>query len=171
MLPLVLVAFGAGPGVAVIAILGAALYTTFMLKFGRRLLVPLERAVQARGEMTTDILAITMLLFCLSAFLMDAIGIHAIFGGFLIGVCMPRDLLVEELKKKVDPLAVVLLLPMFFTYSELDTQPRCLIPRFDGAILSLEWKEAAWDRYVMGAPRPRTPSEQQYSDRKLRSRR
>lgn len=40
---------------------------------------------------------------------------------------------------------------------------RCLIPRFDGAILSLEWKEAVWDRYVMGAPRPRTPSEQQYS--------
>ena len=49
--------------------------------------------------------------------------------------------------------------------------PSCLIPRFDGAILSLEWKEAIWDRYVTGAPRPRTPSEQQYSDRKLRSRR
>jgi hypothetical protein len=50
-------------------------------------------------------------------------------------------------------------------------EARCLIPRFDGAILSLEWKEAVWDRFVMGAPRPRTPSEQQYSDRKLRSRR
>jgi PAS domain S-box-containing protein len=48
---------------------------------------------------------------------------------------------------------------------------RCLIPRFDGAILSLEWKEAIWDRFVTGAPRPRTSSEQQYSDRKLRSRR
>lgn len=46
----------------------------------------------------------------------------------------------------------------------------CLIPGFGGAILSWEWKEAIWDRYVMGAPRPRTPSEQQYSDRKLRSR-
>jgi hypothetical protein len=47
---------------------------------------------------------------------------------------------------------------------------RCLIPRFDGAILSREWKEALWDKFVTGAPRPRTPSEQQYSDRKLRSR-
>ncbi|MGL4440744.1 MAG: hypothetical protein ACRCUE_15885, partial [Bosea sp. (in: a-proteobacteria)] len=46
----------------------------------------------------------------------------------------------------------------------------CLIPRFDGAILSREWKEALWDKFVTGAPRPRTPSEQQYSDRKLRSR-
>ena len=47
---------------------------------------------------------------------------------------------------------------------------RYLIPRFDGAILSQEWKEALWDKFVTGAPRPRTPSEQQYSDRKLRSR-
>jgi hypothetical protein len=47
---------------------------------------------------------------------------------------------------------------------------RCLIPQFDGAILSQEWKEALWDKFVMAAPRPRTPSEQQYSDRKLRSR-
>ena len=37
---------------------------------------------------------------------------------------------------------------------------RCLIPRFDGAICSLEWKEALWDKYVMAAPRPRTQSEQ-----------
>ena len=34
---------------------------------------------------------------------------------------------------------------------------RCLIPRFDGAILSLEWKEAVWGKYVMRAPQPGTP--------------
>ncbi|KAA0909995.1 hypothetical protein FLO80_18620 [Aquicoccus porphyridii] len=43
-------------------------------------------------------------------------------------------------------------------------RPRCLIPRFDGAILSQAWKEALWDKFVTGAPRPRTPSELQYSD-------
>jgi hypothetical protein len=53
---------------------------------------------------------------------------------------------------------------------EPNDDPRCLIPRFDGAILSQEWKEALWDKFVMGAPRPRTSSELQYSDRKLRSR-
>ena len=40
----------------------------------------------------------------------------------------------------------------------------CLIPRFDGAILSKEWKEALLDKFVTAAPRPRTPSEQQYGD-------
>jgi Kef-type K+ transport system membrane component KefB len=118
----VLATFGAGPGVAVIAIGGAVLYAGFMILYGRKLLAPLGRAVEARGEMSSQVLAITMLLFCLSAFLMDAIGIHAIFGGFLIGACMPRGLFVEELKRKVEPLAVVLLLPMFFTYSGLNTR-------------------------------------------------
>ena len=39
--------------------------------------------------------------------------------------------------------------------------PRFLIPRFDGEILSQEWKEALWARFAMEAPRPRTPSELQ----------
>jgi len=34
---------------------------------------------------------------------------------------------------------------------------------------SQEWKEALWDKCVPGTPRPRTRSELQYSDRKLRS--
>lgn len=122
VLALVLATFGAGPGVAVLAIGGAVLYTAFMLLFGRKLLAPLGRIVEAKGEMSTAMLAVTMMLFCTSAFIMDAIGIHAIFGGFLMGVCMPRGLFVEELKRKVEPLAVVLLLPMFFTYSGLNTR-------------------------------------------------
>jgi Kef-type K+ transport system membrane component KefB len=40
----------------------------------------------------------------------------------MLGAVMPRGLFVEELKKKVEPVAVVLLLPMFFTYSGLNTR-------------------------------------------------
>ncbi|SDA22584.1 cation:proton antiporter [Sphingomonas sp. NFR15] len=122
VLAVVLATFGGGPGVALLAIGGALLYVAFMFLVGRRLLALLGRAVEARGEMSMSVLAITLALFCLSAFLMDAIGIHAIFGGFLLGACMPRGLFVAELKRKVEPLAVVLLLPMFFTYSGLNTR-------------------------------------------------
>jgi len=122
VLALVLATFGAGPGVAVLAIGGAVIYAAFMLIWGRKLLAPLGRIVEEKGEMTTGMLAVTMMLFCLSAFFMDAIGIHAIFGGFLMGVCMPRGLFVRELQRKVEPIAVVLLLPMFFTYSGLNTR-------------------------------------------------
>jgi len=122
VLALVLATFGAGPGVAVLAIGGAILYGTFILLFGRRLLAPLGRLVEREGHMSHMVLGITMALFCLSAFLMDAIGIHAIFGGFILGVVMPRGLFAEELRRKVEPLSVILLLPMFFTYSGLNTR-------------------------------------------------
>lgn len=119
----VVLALSAGnSAIAVVAIVGALLYALFLMLFGRRLLAPLGRAVEARGEMSATILAITLSLFCLSAFIMDAIGIHGIFGGFILGVFMPRGLFVQELKAKIEPLAVVLLLPIFFTYSGLNTR-------------------------------------------------
>ncbi|WP_294320766.1 cation:proton antiporter [uncultured Sphingomonas sp.] len=122
VLAIVLATFGAGAGVAILAIGGALLYAAFLILFGKRLLAPLGRAVEAKGEMSMTVLSVTLMLFCMSAFFMDAIGIHAIFGGFILGVFMPRGLFVEELKRKVEPLAVVLLLPMFFTYSGLNTR-------------------------------------------------
>ena len=53
---------------------------------------------------------------------MDAVGIHAISGGFVMGVAMPRGLLTQEIARKLEPLTVALLLPMFFTYSGLNTR-------------------------------------------------
>jgi Kef-type K+ transport system membrane component KefB len=122
VLAVVLATFGGGPGVAVLAIGGGLFYAVFILCFGRRLLSPLGRIVDDAGEMSTTVLGITLALFCLSAFIMDAVGIHAIFGGFILGVAMPRGLFAAELKAKIEPLAVVLLLPMFFTYSGLNTR-------------------------------------------------
>ncbi len=122
VLAIVLAVFGAGPGVAVLAIGGGLVFALFVILIGRKLLVPLGTAVERRGEMSHTILAVTLGLFCLAAFIMDAVGIHAIFGGFILGTAMPRGLFVAELKKKVEPVAVVLLLPMFFTYSGLNTR-------------------------------------------------
>ena len=122
VLAVVLATFGAGPGVAVLAIGGGLAYTVFIMIFGKKLLAPLGRMVEREGEMSTTVLGITLALFCTSAFIMDAVGIHAIFGGFILGTVMPRGLFAEELKRKVEPLAVVLLLPMFFTYSGLNTR-------------------------------------------------
>ena len=122
VLALVLAAFGAGPGVAVLAIGGGVIWAAFVMLFGRRLLAPLGRRVEREGHMSNTVLGITLIAFCTSAFVMDAVGIHAIFGGFILGAVMPRGLFATELKKKVEPLTVLLLLPMFFTYSGLNTR-------------------------------------------------
>jgi Kef-type K+ transport system membrane component KefB len=121
VLAVVLAIFGGGPGVALIAIVGGLSFALFMLFIGRRLLVPLGRIVEERGEMSDAMLSVVLMLFALCAFVMDAAGIHAVFGGFLLGACMPRGKLTEEIKRKIGPITV-LLVPVFFTYSGLNTR-------------------------------------------------
>lgn len=58
----------------------------------------------------------------LCAWVMDAVGIHAVFGGFILGVAMPRGLLTQQVRAQLEPFAVLVLLPMFFTFSGLNTQ-------------------------------------------------
>lgn len=121
VLAIVLATFGGGPGIALLAIVGGFGFAMFMYFFGRRLLLPLGRAVEVRGAMSDAMLSIVLMLFALCAFVMDAVGIHAVFGGFILGVCMPRGKLTEEIKRKVGPITI-LLVPVFFTYSGLNTQ-------------------------------------------------
>ncbi len=122
VLAVVLATFGGGPGVAVVAIGGGIAWAALVLGLGPRLLAPLGRRAERMGELDFTGFALVLGAFCLSAFLMDAIGIHAIFGGFLMGAAMPRGLLADEIKRKLEPMTVVLLLPMFFTYSGLNTR-------------------------------------------------
>ena len=113
---------GAARGVAILAIGGGLAWASVVLLAGPRLLAPLGRKVERDGELGPAALALILLAFCVSAFLMDAVGIHTIFGGFVMGVAMPRGLLTREIARKLEPLTVALLLPMFFTYSGLNTR-------------------------------------------------
>jgi len=117
-----LASFGAGPAVALKAILGGAFYAVLILTVGRRLLQRLGKAAEHAGKMTPGLLGITLMLFMLAVWVTDSIGIHAVFGGFLLGIAMPRGLFVRELQRQLEPFAVVFLLPMFFTFSGLNTR-------------------------------------------------
>jgi Kef-type K+ transport system membrane component KefB len=58
----------------------------------------------------------------LGAFFTDLIGLHAVFGAFVMGAAMPRGVVVRDLIGRIQPLTVALLLPLFFTYSGLNTK-------------------------------------------------
>ncbi len=122
VLAVVIASFGGGAQGAVLAIGGGVIYAVLVLTVGRRLLVKLGDAVEREGRLTEPWLAVVLMFFMLAAWAMDAVGIHAVFGGFLLGVAMPRGLLTKELQRQLEPFAVVCLLPMFFTYSGLNTQ-------------------------------------------------
>ncbi|MFN3474409.1 MAG: cation:proton antiporter [Blastomonas sp.] len=122
VLAIVLASFGDGPGVAVKAIVGGAAFAAFMLIYGRRLLAPLGRIAERDGKVTHSMLAMVFVLFMMAAFAMDFIGIHAVLGGFILGICMPRGLLATDVQRQLEPIVMVLLIPMFFAYSGLNTQ-------------------------------------------------
>jgi len=122
VLAIVLASLAGEPSIAAKALIGAGLFAAVMIVLGPRLLAPLGRWAEREGKITPPILAVTLMLFMASAFAMDAVGIHAVFGGFILGTAMPRGMFAEEIRKQLEPFTVVLLLPMFFTYSGLNTQ-------------------------------------------------
>jgi Kef-type K+ transport system membrane component KefB len=126
VLAVVLASLGAGPGVAVIAIVGGIFLSAVLIFLGPRMFAPLGRLAErehASGKpLSTTVLAAALLLFTLSAWFADFIGLHAVFGGFLIGTAMPRGVFAGRLRQLLEPFTLVFLLPVFFTYSGLNTQ-------------------------------------------------
>ncbi|MBC8131581.1 MAG: cation:proton antiporter [Deltaproteobacteria bacterium] len=58
-----------------------------------------------------------------SALITEWIGIHAIFGAFLLGTIIPHESKIAgELVRKLEDIVVILLLPAFFAYTGMRTQ-------------------------------------------------
>ncbi len=108
--------------VVIKACVGGLLYALFMTTVGNRLLKPIGVVVEREGEINATLMGGVLMLFCLSAWVMESLGLHAVLGGFLLGVAMPRGALTRQLQEKLEPFVVVFLLPMFFTLSGLKTE-------------------------------------------------
>lgn len=149
ILAIVLASFGGSWGQAWLAIAGGVGYLLLMLLVGRPLLARLATHVSMDQPLPSATLAWVMVLFFLCAWAMDAIGIHAVFGGFILGACLPRGALTERLRELLQPLVVVFLLPLFFTYSGLKTQlsvllePAMLLPAIAILLASFGGKAVA----------------------------
>lgn len=117
----VIASLGGDPALAWKAVLGGTLFAALMILVGPRLFARLA-AIHERKGMDGGLLGTVLILFLVSAFLMDWAGIHVVFGGFLFGTAMPRGRFVEDLRGRLEPFSTVFLLPMFFTFSGLNTQ-------------------------------------------------
>jgi Kef-type K+ transport system membrane component KefB len=127
-------------GAETVAIGGAAIYGILALTIGRKWLAGLGRMAEKAGGVSQSMMACVLGLFCLAAWYTDLIGVHAVFGGFILGIAMPRGVFATDLRKKIEPFSVVFLLPMFFTFSGLNTKLDVLVdPRlmFVGAVILL----------------------------------
>ena len=104
----------------------AALATAYVLAMYflvRPLLTRLETFYERPGGTVQAMLATVLVLAMVSAAVTEWIGIHALFGAFLMGAIMPKGAkFVRLVTEKLEDLTVIFLLPLFFAYAGLRTQ-------------------------------------------------
>jgi Kef-type K+ transport system membrane component KefB/nucleotide-binding universal stress UspA family protein len=117
------VAHASGPGAAVRTAALSAAYVAAMFLVVRPFLRRLQLVYERQGHLSQAVTAVIFLLVLASAATTEVIGIHALFGAFLLGFVMPKGGdFVRHLGEKLEDFTVVLLLPIFFAYAGLRTR-------------------------------------------------
>jgi Kef-type K+ transport system membrane component KefB len=101
----------------------AVVYVLIMLFVVRPLLKKMSTQKTANEDVKRSTIAIIFIVLLLSAYTAEIIGIHALFGAFMAGVIMPLEWDFRKLIiNKIEDVALVLLLPIFFIFTGLRTQ-------------------------------------------------
>src|SRR5205809_1319892 len=122
LLAMVLASFEKNWSHALVNITGGIAYVALTLLIVRPLLLRAKVWLTKNGTVTDAGLVVGLALMALGAWFTDLIGLHAVFGAFVMGAAMPRGVVVRDLVGRIQPLTVALLLPLFFTYSGLNTK-------------------------------------------------
>jgi Kef-type K+ transport system membrane component KefB len=101
----------------------ALIYVLAMLFIVKPFLKRIGDLYSTKDNIGKPVMAIFFLLLIISSYATEVIGIHALFGGFMMGAIMPdiakfRMIFIE----KVEDVSVILLLPLFFVFTGLHTQ-------------------------------------------------
>jgi Kef-type K+ transport system membrane component KefB len=117
------IARASGVGIGMFTAVKAVAYILFMFYVIRPFLKRLELVYERKNRLTQNLLATIFLLTLASSIVTEWIGIHVLFGAFLMGAIMPKGTnFVRTLTEKLEDYTVVLLLPLFFAYTGLRTQ-------------------------------------------------
>jgi Kef-type K+ transport system membrane component KefB len=121
LLAVVLAVVRGAPWSVAYTFVGTALFVVVTWTVGRPLLARLQGGRQI-GRLDPALVTRILAPVFVAAWLTERLGIYAVFGAFVTGLAMPRGSLAELVRERLEPLAVSLFLPVFFTYSGLNTQ-------------------------------------------------
>ena len=155
---------------SVYTILGATAFVLLMYLVVRKLLQTLISKTAERGSIPPATLAVVFLVMLLSAWCSEVLGIHALFGAFLAGAVMPdKGVFRKTIIGKIEDVALVLLLPLFFVFTGLRTEIGLLhkpglwlaciliitvaiLGKFGGSAIAARLKGESWrDSLAIGA--------------------
>ncbi|TWH99967.1 Kef-type K+ transport system membrane component KefB [Luteimonas cucumeris] len=138
MLAFVVALIGSDEGYAGVAMTTLGLLVLCVLVFGalKPLYAHLLRRHAPEGRPSLMLLAAMLVGALACAALTEWLGLHAVFGAFLFGACLPRDdRLLRYLSERVEYLAIVLLMPIFFALAGLNTTADAFAGAGLGALL------------------------------------
>ena len=101
---------------------GLIAFALLMIYGVQRLLRRFESAYSRQGRLSDNALALMMLLALGSALCTEWLGIHLLFGSFLMGAIMPKEQkFVRYVLDRFEAIVLTLLLPLFFAFTGLRT--------------------------------------------------
>lgn len=155
---------------ALYVIASAILYVFLMVKLVRPFLHRVGDLHASKEKLSKPIVAIFFLTLIISAYASEVIGIHALFGAFMAGAIMPENIRFRNIFiDKVEDVALVLLLPLFFVFTGLRTEIGLLndphlwkvtaviilvavVGKFVGSMLAAKFVGQNWkDSLIIGA--------------------
>src|SRR5262245_21674152 len=105
ILAIVLSSFTGNATLALLAAGGAVFYVAVVFLGVRRLLAPLAAAAERTGALTPGAYVTILCLLASGAWFTDVIGVHSVFGAFVLGVSIPRGVLSRELRRSTSAIA------------------------------------------------------------------
>ena len=124
LLALCVALVNSGAGLTALYIFLVAVGYCLFLGYGVRpvFVMVLRKSGSLANGPTQSVVALTVLMVLASAFFTQIIGIHAIFGAFMIGLICPHEGgFAIKLTEKIEDLVSVLFLPLYFALSGLNT--------------------------------------------------
>ncbi len=114
----------AGSMVSALFTIGAAcLFIFIMFTVVRPLLRKMGEYYNNQEVMNKTFISTIFMVLILSSYVTEVLGIHALFGAFLAGVIMPENVQFRRvMTEKVEDVALVLFLPLFFVFTGLRTE-------------------------------------------------
>ncbi len=123
LLAVVMASFDSNPASALQSIGGGLAFVAVTTMIVRPLLLKAQHwFLDENSKLSESGLVVCLMLMAIGAYTTDALHLHAVFGAFVVGSAIPRGAIHHGVIEKIQPLTVALLLPLFFTYSGLNTQ-------------------------------------------------
>jgi Kef-type K+ transport system membrane component KefB len=107
---------------------GLGVLAAIVLGAGRPLLARLLARFSQDGRPEGPLLAVLLIGTFACAYATKVLGVHPVFGAFLFGAALPRDdRLLGTLIERVEYVAIIVLMPVFFALAGLNTTPSAFV--------------------------------------------